>query len=169
MPVNNRECSKQIRWNEIGNARGWDYIAGFLHNHNNIIENNEAYELCEIGIDGAVINITGNGEGNVIRRNYIHDVVNHGPDGIIRLDANGRGTLIRENIIYNCAPQGIVLNDRNNHVENNILVDTGIDPKSDWMKYMICLSTWAPMICNWNSRLFMPRPNQAGPVCMPAR
>jgi hypothetical protein len=137
VPVNNRECSRQIRWNEIGNAKGWDYIAGFLHNHNNIIENNEAYELCEIGIDGAVINITGNGEGNVIRRNYIHDIVNHGPDGIIRLDANGRGTLIRENIIYNCAPQGIVLNDRNNHVENNILVDTGIDPKSDWMKYMI--------------------------------
>ena len=25
-------------------------------------------------------------EGNMIRRNYIHDIVNEGPDGIIRLD-----------------------------------------------------------------------------------
>ena len=137
VPKENRECSKQIRWNEIGNAKGWNYIAGFLHNHNNIIEDNEAYRLCKIGIDGAVINITGNGEGNVIRRNYIHDIVNDGPDGIIRLDANGRGTLIKENIIYNCSPQGIVLNDRNNHVENNIVIDTGKDPQDDWMRYMI--------------------------------
>jgi parallel beta-helix repeat protein len=137
VPVDNRECSRQIRWNEVGDAKSWDYIAGFLHNHNNIIENNEAYGLCKIGIDGAVINITGNGEGNVIRRNYIHDITNDGPDGIIRLDANGRGTLIRENIIYNCAPQGIVLNDRNNHVENNIVIDTGKDPHDDWQRYMI--------------------------------
>jgi parallel beta-helix repeat protein len=137
VPKNNRECSKQIRWDEIGGAKGWNYIAGFLHNHNNIIENNETYRMCKIGIDGAVINITGNGEGNVIRRNYIHDIVNDGPDGIIRLDANGRGTLITENIIYNCSPQGIVLNDRNNHVENNIVIDTGKDPHEDWQRYMI--------------------------------
>jgi parallel beta-helix repeat protein len=137
VPKNNRECSKQIRWDEIGDVIGWDYIVGFLHNHNNIIEDNETYRMCKIGIDGAVINITGNGEGNVIRRNYIHDIVNDGPDGIIRLDANGRGTLITENIIYNCSPQGIVLNDRNNHVENNIVVDTGKDPHEDWKRYMV--------------------------------
>jgi parallel beta-helix repeat protein len=137
VPKNNRECSRQIRWNEIGKAKGWNYIVGFFHNHNNIIENNEAYRMCKIGIDGAVINITGNGEGNIIRRNYIHDIINDGPDGIIRLDANGRGTLISENIIYNCAPQGIVLNDRNNHVENNIVIDTGKETHEDWQRYMV--------------------------------
>lgn len=125
IPKNNRECSRQIRWDEIGGATGWDSTASFLHNHNNIIKDNEAYRMCGIGDDGAVINITGNAEGNVIRRNYIHDIVNDGPDACIRLDANGRGTLIMENIIYRCAPQGIVWNDRNNHVENNIVADTG--------------------------------------------
>lgn len=137
VPKENRECSRQIRWHEIGDAQGWDFIAGFLHNHNNIIENNQAYDLCKIGIDGAVINITGNGEGNVIRRNYIHDITNSGPDGVIRLDGNGRGTLIRENVIYNCSPQGIVLNDCNNYVENNIVIDTGVAPKAGRVKYMI--------------------------------
>ncbi len=137
IPKNNRECSKQIRWAEIGDPRGWDYTVGFLHVYNNIIEDNEAYRMCKIGNDGAVINITGNGEGNVIRRNYIHDIVNDGPDAVIRLDANGRGTLITENIIYRCAPQGIVLNDRNNHVENNIVVDTGKETDSDWQRYMV--------------------------------
>jgi len=137
VPKNNRECSMQIRWEEIGEVKSWNDIVGFLHNHNNIIEDNETYRMCKIGIDGAVINITGNGEGNVIRRNYIHDIDNEGPDGIIRLDANGRGTLITENIIYNCSPQGIVLNDRNNHVENNIVIDTGKDPNEDWQRYMV--------------------------------
>jgi len=137
IPKENRECSRQIRWNEVAGAKGWDYIVSFLHVHNNIIENNEAYRMCEIGDDGAVINITGNGEGNVIRRNYIHDIVHDGADGVIRLDGNGRGTLITENIIYRCAPQGIVLNDRNNHVENNIVVDTGKQTNEDWQRYMV--------------------------------
>jgi parallel beta-helix repeat protein len=137
IPKNNRECSKQIRWAEVGEAKGWDYTVGFLHVHNNIIEDNEAYRMCEIGYDGAVINITGNGEGNVIRRNYIHDIIHGGADGVIRLDANGRGTLITDNIIYRCAPQGIVLNDRNNHVENNIVADTGKETNDDWQRFLV--------------------------------
>ena len=137
IPKNNRECSKQIRWAEVGDAKGWDYTVGFLHVHNNVIEDNEAYRMCGIGYDGAVINITGNGEGNVIRRNYIHDIIHAGADGVIRLDANGRGTLITENIIYRCAIQGIVLNDRNNHVENNIVADTGKETNDDWHRYLI--------------------------------
>jgi len=137
IPKDNRECSKQIRWSEVGDAKGWDYTVGFLHVHNNIIEDNEAYRMCGIGYDGAVINITGNGEGNVIRRNYIHDIIHAGADGVIRLDANGRGTLITENIIHRCAPQGIVLNDRNNHVENNIVADTGKETNEDWQRYLV--------------------------------
>ncbi|MHC4758474.1 MAG: right-handed parallel beta-helix repeat-containing protein [Planctomycetota bacterium] len=137
IPQKNRECSSLIRWDEVGDAKGWDYTVGFLHVHNNIIEDNEAYRMCEIGYDGAVINITGNGEGNVIRRNYIHDIIHPGADGVIRLDANGRGTFITENILNRCAIQGIVLNDRNNHVENNIVVDTGQATSDDWQRFMI--------------------------------
>ncbi|MHC4842732.1 MAG: right-handed parallel beta-helix repeat-containing protein [Planctomycetota bacterium] len=137
IPQKNRECSNLIRWAEVGEVRGWDYTVGFLHVHNNIVEDNEAYRMCGIGYDGAVINITGNGEGNVIRRNYIHDILHPGADGVIRLDANGRGTFITENILYRCAIQGIVLNDRNNHVENNIVVDTGQKTNDDWSRYMI--------------------------------
>lgn len=127
IPKDNRECSKQIRWDEIGGATGWDNTVSFLHNGNNIIKDNECYRMCGVGYDGGVINITGNAEGNVIRRNCVHDIVNPGPDACIRLDGNGRGTLITENIIYNSAPQGIKYNDANNNVENNILIDAGVD------------------------------------------
>ncbi|MHC4455961.1 MAG: right-handed parallel beta-helix repeat-containing protein [Planctomycetota bacterium] len=133
-----RECSKQIRWHELpeqvtqgqaGNYRrgpyqGWDYTTSvFNHVRNNVVEYNEAYRVLGVGADGAAINMTGTGEGNIIRRNYVHDVINPGPDAIIRLDTAGRATQITENIIYNCPCNGIIWNDQNNNCENNIIVD----------------------------------------------
>ena len=62
-------------------------------------------------------------KGNVIQRNCIHDITNMGADAAIRMDGNVRGTLVRENIIYNCAIPAINTRDKNNYIENNIMVD----------------------------------------------
>ena len=133
-----RECSKQMRWHELpepvavgaqdgsrrGRYQGWDYTTSvFNHVRNNVVEYNEAYRVLGVGADGAAINMTGTAEGNIIRRNYIHDIINPGPDAVIRLDTAGRATQITENIIYNCPCNGIVWNDQYNNCENNILVD----------------------------------------------
>jgi len=133
-----RECSKQMRWHELpeqvttreqegsgrGRYSGWDYTTSvFSHVRNNVVEYNEAYRVLGVGADGAAMNMTGTAEGNIIRRNYIHDIVNPGPDAVIRLDTAGRATLIAENIIYNCPCIGIVLNDQYNNCENNVIVN----------------------------------------------
>jgi hypothetical protein len=133
-----RECGRQVRWHEIGEGLEerrrdrWDYIAPFLHNHNNVVEENEVYNVTAAGCDGSSINITGNAEGNIIRRNYIHHNVKFRPDAVIRCDGNGRGTIIAENIIYNCAPKAIVWMDEPHHLENNIIVDASTMRKEPW-------------------------------------
>jgi len=120
---NTRECSRLTRWNDIGGARGFDYIVPFLHVRNNVVEYNEAYRILGKGEDGGGINITGCAEGNIVRRNYLHHIDNPMADAAIRLDGNGRGTLIAENIIYRCTIPGINFRDMNNYIENNIIVD----------------------------------------------
>jgi len=119
----NRECSRQIRWNEVGGARGFDYVIPFLHVRNNIIEKNIIYRILNKGGDGGGINLTGIGEGNIVRQNIIHDILNAVADAAIRLDGYAQGTLIAENIIYNCAIPAINPGDRENYIENNIMVD----------------------------------------------
>jgi hypothetical protein len=133
-----RECSKLIRWHEIpapisteegwqekyGRYGDWNYtVAVFNHVRNNVVEYNEAHHVLGVGRDGAAINMTGTGEGNIIRRNYIHNITNPGPDGVIRLDTAARATVIAENVIYKVPCIGIVWNDANNNVENNVIVD----------------------------------------------
>ena len=46
----------------------------FLHTRNNLIENNEVERVLQKLGDGAAINVTGAGEGNLIRHNYVHDI-----------------------------------------------------------------------------------------------
>lgn len=118
-----RECHRLPRWSEIGEAQRLDYVIPFLHVRNNVVERNHIYNILSIGEDGGGINLTGNGEGNIVRQNIIHDIANTMTDAAIRLDGTGRGTLISENIIYDCACPAINARDRNNYLENNVLID----------------------------------------------
>jgi hypothetical protein len=119
----NRECSRQIRWAEVGGAQGFDYTIPFLHVRNNVIEKNLVYRILGKGGDGGGINMTGIGEGNIIRQNIIHDIRNGAADAAIRLDGSAQGALIAENVIYDCAIPAINPGDRDNYIENNIMVD----------------------------------------------
>jgi len=119
----NRECSRLIRWAEVGGGRGFDYVIPFLHVRNNVIEQNLVYRILGKGADGGGINLTGVGEGNIIRRNILHDIRNGRADAVIRLDGAAQGELISENVIYDCAIPAINPGSRDNYVENNIMFD----------------------------------------------
>ena len=51
--------------------------------------------------DGASINVTGAGEGNLIRHNYMHDIfASEWVSGVLRTDDFQRGTTWENNVIY---------------------------------------------------------------------
>jgi len=117
------EAAKTIRWNEIDLNVDWNedaqaHFMPYLHGKNNIIENNKVTKTLLQLHDGASINISGAGEGNIIRHNYIYDVDYIGT----RTDDWQRGTLTTQNIIEN-AGTGIVHKDYN-HITNNIFINT---------------------------------------------
>jgi len=134
-----RECSRSIRWHEIENADEvqacgarfgwdrekavrWDPIMPYLHGRNNLVKDNEVYRVGQILNDGAAINITGTGEGNVIRRNYVHDLFNAGLNSSIRIDDFQRGTLIEQNVIFRTYCGGLCFQHANSAV-NNVVAD----------------------------------------------
>ncbi|WP_282136704.1 right-handed parallel beta-helix repeat-containing protein [Seonamhaeicola maritimus] len=140
-----RECAPSIRWHEIKDSIAvaesakelvrihkpavfehmeWPEITTYLHTANNITEYNEAYRTNEILGDGSSMNVSGAGEGNVLRRNYIHDIFNEDLHGAIRTDDYQNGTLIEENVIFRTNSDGICLR-HNNDAINNIIVDVG--------------------------------------------
>jgi hypothetical protein len=91
--------------------------------HDNLIEYNEIHTAMELMGDGNGIYLRGAGNGNIIRRNYIHHLL--APvvmQSAIRTDGGQKGTLITENLIYKCVSHGIHLK-LNNRAENNIIAD----------------------------------------------
>ncbi|GAA6204572.1 right-handed parallel beta-helix repeat-containing protein [Thalassotalea sp. SU-HH00458] len=117
------EAAKTIRWNEMDLDVEWTddtqaHFMPYLHSKNNIIENNKVTKTLLQLHDGASINISGAGEGNIIRHNYIYDVDYIGA----RTDDWQRGTTTTQNIFEN-AGTGIVHKDYN-HITNNIFINT---------------------------------------------
>ncbi|WP_435274138.1 right-handed parallel beta-helix repeat-containing protein [Psychrobium sp. nBUS_13] len=116
------EAAKTIRWNEMDlDVEYTDdtqaHFMPYLHGKNNIIENNKVTKTLLRLHDGASINISGAGEGNIIRHNYIYDVDYIGA----RTDDWQRGTITTQNIFEN-AGTGIVHKDYN-HITNNIFIN----------------------------------------------
>jgi len=122
------ESRLTVRWGEIESVCGprtrlaWAELIPFLHSRGNVIESNEIHDAVENLADGNAVYVSGAGEGNLIRRNYIHDVSASGTAGAIRTDDLQQGTLVRDNVIYRCAFAGIYVKQRN-HVENNLVYD----------------------------------------------
>lgn len=120
------EASKTIRWNEIDAAIAnegnfWQKHTPFLHAKNNIVEYNEVYRALEELADGSALNVSGAGEGNIMRNNYAHHITSHA-SGVMRTDDWQRGTTFENNIIYMANVSGIV-HKGFNHIVNNIMVD----------------------------------------------
>lgn len=126
-----------IRWHEIENveriqdevreARAiydskWPEVLRYLHTKDNVIEKNEICRAGQMSGDGSIINISGAGEGNVIRQNYIHHIFNRNLHGAIRTDDFQVGTLIEQNVIYKTNSCGIILR-HENYAINNVVCD----------------------------------------------
>ncbi|MFN3150394.1 right-handed parallel beta-helix repeat-containing protein [Bremerella sp.] len=131
-----RELGRTIRRHEIAylpkNPQLTD-VRRYLHTHDNLIEYNEIHHAMEELGDGNAIYVRGAGAGNIIRRNYIHDLV--APmimQSAIRTDGGQTDTLIAENLIYRCTSQGIILK-LNNRCENNIIADILAPPRGYYL------------------------------------
>ena len=121
-----REYWKMIRWQEIGEHDDWEDIIKYLHTRNNIIEHNEVENAVNMLGDGSAINISGAGEGNIVRRNFVHSINNVKISGMMRTDDYQKGTVFQENILYNSKVGGITLKGENT-VINNYLIDVGTE------------------------------------------
>lgn len=118
------EGSKTMRWDEIDDSLlirenvTQEAILPYEHSKDNIVEFNYLYRLrSKIG-DGAALNVSGAGMGNVLRNNFIGEVTGNG----LRTDDWQRGTLFESNIITD----GGVVHKGYNHIKNNIFYNTNI-------------------------------------------
>jgi hypothetical protein len=124
-----RECAKSIRWSEIKILpTRWEDVEIYSHARGNVIEYNNVERCLMMMSDGSVINLSGAGKGNIVRRNYVHHIYSapgEGLAGAIRTDDDQIGTIICENVIAhtNCACYEYK---RANFFNNNVIYD--VDP-----------------------------------------
>lgn len=129
------ECSKTIRWDDVAGDLGgepanspagdcWRRFLPYMHSRDNVVEYNEVYRVLERLGDGAALNVSGAGTGNVLRRNYAHHIFNNDCSSVMRTDGWQCGSTFEENVIYRADIGGVTHKDLN-HVVNNVLVDVG--------------------------------------------
>ena len=145
----NSETSGAIRWHEIEKAVGpwkaeWiqeysgkhsergirkkammiypEHTMQFLHARKNIVEYNDMFKIMEVTSDGNAFNITACGPGNIVRRNFFHDILAFGHLTTMRCDGYQIETVFADNVIYRCVFSGIGYQGRN-HCENNIIAE----------------------------------------------
>jgi hypothetical protein len=106
--------------NETDPVEPYRRIYTFLSAGNNVIEYNEIHRVMELLGDGNGLYIDAGGDGNLIRRNYFHDITGFGCQSALRTDDFQCGTAMRENVIVRCVGGGITLKQTNN-IENNII------------------------------------------------
>ena len=117
-----KACGNRIRWHRDWNVREWPEILPYLHTKDNLVEDNEVYRVAQVLGDGGCVNITGAGDGNIIRRNYIHHILNPYIHGAIRTDDFQRKTLIEQNVIFRTNSCGLCLR-HENYAVNNYIID----------------------------------------------
>lgn len=112
-----------IDWDVIRRAPdAWFHRLGFLHCKGNVVEHNEIHHAMELLHDGNGIYLSGTGVGNIVRRNYVHDIEGPGTHSGIRLDDLQWYTEVTENVVWRINGGGITLKDIN-EVTNNIVCD----------------------------------------------
>ncbi|MFM9092952.1 MAG: hypothetical protein ACKOUK_14585, partial [Verrucomicrobiota bacterium] len=94
----------------------------FLHGRDNVIAHNEIFAYMLRQGDGNAIYVAGNGTGNVVRANYVHDTLGSTASYAIRTDDLQSGTRVVHNLVVNVACGGFTLK-HVNAFDGNILVN----------------------------------------------
>jgi len=135
-----RELTGTIQFDEIGELKNWYDMIPYLYARNNIVEYNEIHNVMEKLSDGNGIYMSATGPGNIIRRNYLHDILHYGAHGIIRADDFTFDATITENIIYRFCNEGIEIKHpnivTNNYVINHVDCNTPWGRELDKNKYI---------------------------------
>lgn len=104
-------------------SSNWELRFKIIHTRRNIIENNELFNCVEIMGDGNAIYLSGCGENNIVRHNYIHDmIIPRAHAAGVRTDGVTRSVCLENNLFYNISSSAIVLKDIN-HATDNIMID----------------------------------------------
>lgn len=121
----NAECSRTVRWRETGFFNGgesWEERERFLHGRHNRIENNDIHHVMDVMEDGNAVYISGTGQGNIVRGNFVHDTPSMAAGEAIRCDDDQHETLIENNIVFRYGTHGIGITSKGrNHIFNNII------------------------------------------------
>jgi hypothetical protein len=137
---NPRECSRTIIWDEIDESRDelkkhgqyevWYKIKKYLFTTENTIEENDIHHTVQNLADGNAVYLAGTGDKNLVRRNYIHDIIGLNHRGMVRADDFADRTIFRENVFFNATKIGVGLK-HNNTFENNIVYNIHEDVLPD--------------------------------------
>jgi hypothetical protein len=106
----------------------WPMILPYLYTRDNIFEYNRIYRNMEVLGDGNPFYIRMAGTGNVIRRNYFHDVYGSHSAGAMRFDGQQSGNTFAENIIFRCTGAGVAFH-KSNKIIHNVIVDIRSNPQ----------------------------------------
>ena len=144
------EAGKTIRHQEIAadvknlprdSYESWQRREKYNHARHNLFEYNEISHSVQLLSDGNAIYVSGTGQGNIIRYNYIHDNLAHSLPSAIRCDDDQHETLIHGNVIYNnygfsagIASKGI------NDITNNFIVAPVAAPNWGYISF-----EWGPV------------------------
>ena len=115
--------------NEVYNSKT---IGIFATGNDNIIENNNFYNLTYESLSLGAIYTWGDltSQGNIIRNNYIHDIVNSSKNKYplesyrsigVHIDGFSSGWTIKSNIFNNCGTGVLIEAGSDNNIRNNIL------------------------------------------------
>ena len=103
---------------ERGDTSKWKTV---LTSRENVIEHNEVCDVMNVLSDGNAIYLSATAPGNVVRRNYVHDVKR--ANGMVRTDDLEYDCTVEENVIWNGGDSGIFLK-QVNYLMNNYIIDT---------------------------------------------
>lgn len=118
-----REGALTIRWDELADAPiEQPVLLGFRHARYNHVVHNEIHDAMELLGDGNGIYVSGTGVGNLVARNYVHDINGQGTVSGIRLDDEEFHASVEENVVFRICGAGI-LTKNINQIENNIIAD----------------------------------------------
>ncbi len=100
-------------------------VAIALFGNEHLIEHNEIAHVCSETEDSAAIHLSFDPtyRGNVIRKNYIHDLGGFSKTGVvgIYLDDFASGTLVDSNLLQNTIRGIAIGGGRDNRIENNVI------------------------------------------------